>query len=59
MIEVWFGILPRTSVRRGSFRSVRALVQHIEHYLVHWNEDPTPFVWTKEPADIIKNAARR
>lgn len=59
MIEAWFGILTRKSVRRGSFRSVRALVQHIEHYLTHWNEDPTPFVWTKEPADIIRKAVRR
>ena len=59
MIEAWFGILTRQSVRRGSFRSVRSLVQHINHYLAHWNEDPTPFVWTKEPAEIIKKAVRR
>lgn len=59
MIEAWFGILTRKSVRRGSFHSVRALVRHINDYLVHWNEDPTPFVWTKEPADIIKKAVRR
>jgi transposase len=59
MIEAWFGLLTRQSVRRGSFRSVRALVQHIEHYLAHWNEDPTPFVWTKDPAAIIKKAVRR
>jgi hypothetical protein len=59
MIEAWFGILTRKSVRRGSFRSVRALVGHIEHYLDHWNDDPTPLVWTKDPADIIKKAVRR
>lgn len=59
MIEAWFGMLTRKSVRRGSFRSVRALARHIEHYLAHWNDDATPFVWTKEPADIIKNTVRR
>ena len=59
MVEAWFGILTRKSVRRGSFRSVRALVQHIDAYLAHWNDDPTPFVWTQEPADIIKQAVRR
>lgn len=58
MVEAWFGILTRKSVRRGSFRSVRALVQHIEDYLAHWNDDLTPFVWTKKPADIIKKAVR-
>jgi transposase len=59
LIEAWFGLLTRQSVRRGSFRSVRALVRHIEQYLAHWNSDPTPFVWTKTPADIIKKAVRR
>ena len=59
MIEAWFGILTRKSVRRGSFPSVRALVRHIEHYIAHWNENPTPFVWTKKPADIIRKAVRR
>jgi transposase len=59
LIEAWFGILTRKSVRRGSFPSVKALVRHIEHYIAHWNENPTPFVWTKTPADIIRHAVRR
>jgi len=59
MIEAWFGILTRKSIRRGSFNTVRALVGHIDSYLTHWNEHPTPFVWTKDPADIIKKALRR
>jgi transposase len=58
LIEAWFGVLTRQSVRRGSFRSVRALVRHIEQYLAHWNADPTPFIWTKTPADVIKKAVR-
>jgi len=59
MIEAWFGILTRKSVRRGSFPSVRALVKHIGRYIEHWNDNPTPFVWTKAPADIIRKAVRR
>lgn len=59
MIEAWFGILTRKSVRRGSFASVRSLVQHIGHYIEHWNENPTPFVWTKKPAELIRKAVRR
>jgi transposase len=59
MVEAWFGILTRKSVRRGSFPSVKALVRHIRAYVDHWNEHPTPFVWTKEPADIIRKAVRR
>ena len=58
LVEAWFGILTRKSIRRGSFDTVRALVRHITHYIEHWNEDSTPFVWTKQPADIIRKAVR-
>ncbi len=59
MVEAWFSILTRKSVRRGSFETVRALIRHIERYLAAWNAHPTPFVWTKEPAAILKKALRR
>lgn len=59
LIEAWFGILTRKSIRRGSFDTVRALIRHILAYIKHWNQHPTPFVWTKEPAEIIRKAVRR
>jgi transposase len=59
MVEAWFSILTRRSIRRGSFDTVRALVTHIQSYINRWNENPTPFVWTREPAEIIKKAVRR
>jgi transposase len=59
MVEAWFSILTRKSVRRGSFETVRALIRHVERYLAEWNTHPTPFVWTKDPAAIIKKALRR
>ena len=59
MVEAWFGILTRKSVRRGSFDSVPALVKHIRQYIDRWNQNPTPFVWTRAPADLIKKAIRR
>jgi transposase len=59
MVEAWFSVLTRKSVRRGSFDTVRALVRHIGRYIEEWNAHPTPFVWTKEPADIIRRALRR
>jgi transposase len=59
LVEVWFSILTRKSVRRGSFDSVRALVTHIRRSIETWNDHPTPFVWTKEPADLIKKVVRR
>jgi len=59
LIEAWFGILTKKSIRRGSFDTVRALVKHIRAYIQEWNQHPTPFVWTKEPAEIIRKAVRR
>lgn len=58
MVEAWFGVLTRKSVRRGSFDSVPALVRHIQSFIDNWNANPTPFVWTKNPADIIRKALR-
>jgi transposase len=58
MVEAWFGILTRKSVRRGSFASVKQLIRHIADYIEHWNQHPTPFVWTKSPAEIIRKAVR-
>ena len=55
-MEAWFSILTRKSVRRGSFDSVTALVKHIEHYIARWNENPTPFVWTR--ADYVWQGGR-
>ena len=59
LIEAWFGVLTRKSIRRGSFDSVPALVRHIQAYLDHWNEHPVPFVWTKSAEHIIAKAIRR
>src|SRR2546426_1322288 len=59
MVEAWFGILTRKAVRRGSFDTVRALIRHIEAYIADWNSHPTPFVWTKDPAAIVKKVIGR
>lgn len=59
MIEAWFSVLTRKSIRRGSFDTVRALVRHIQAYLDRWNEHPVPFVWTKTADQIIAKAVRR
>jgi transposase len=58
MIEAWFSILTRKSIRRGSFDSVRALIRHIQAYIDHWNENPVPFVWTKSADEIVRKAIR-
>lgn len=57
-VEGFFSILTRRSVRRASFPSRVALMRHIRAFIENWNDDPTPFVWTKSPQTIIKDHRR-
>jgi len=52
MVERWFGEITRKRIRRGTFKSVRQLIEAITDYVEHYNGDPVPFVWTKD-ADMI------
>jgi transposase len=52
-VEIWFGVITRQSIRRGTFQSVRQLIRHIENYVTHWNEDAAPFKWTATADEII------
>ena len=44
-VEIWFNIITRRAIRRGSFSKVRELIRRIERYTDHWNENARPFVW--------------
>jgi transposase len=58
MVEIFFGIITRQAIRRGTFTSVKDLITAIETYIDGWNERCTPFVWTKAADDVIKKATR-
>ncbi len=47
-IEIWFSILARKLLRRGSFSSQQELKQRIEHFIAYFNRTMAkPFKWTK------------
>lgn len=46
-VEIWFSILQGQSLRAASFTAIDQLRQHIDAYIRAYNEDATPFVWTK------------
>jgi transposase len=58
MVEIFFGIITRQAIRRGTFTSVKDLIAAIENFIDGWNERCEPFTWTK-PADQIINKAVR
>jgi transposase len=52
-IENWFSIITRQAIRRGTFSSVKVLMGQIRDYILHWNSDPKPFVWTATADEIL------
>ena len=42
LVERWFAEITRKRIRRGTFRSVAALIRVIRAYLREHNQDPKP-----------------
>jgi transposase len=59
MVEIFFGIITRQAIRRGTFSSVRDLTDGITAFINGWNERCEPFVWTKDADTIIAKAYRK
>jgi len=58
LVESWFALLTARQLRRGVFRSTRALEQAIRSYIANSNDNPKPFVWTKSADDILASVER-
>ena len=54
LIERWFAEITRKRIRRGTFRSVPALIRAIEDYVTHHNCHAEPFLWTASAATILR-----
>ena len=59
MVEIFFGIITRQAIRRGTFTSVKELITAIETFIDGWNQRCEPFVWTKSADDILTKAHRK
>ena len=58
-IEIWFGIITRQAIRRGTLRSVKDLNTKIRAFIDNWNDDRAhPFVRTKTADQILAKANR-
>ena len=58
LVEGWFKLLTERRLRRGTFNSVDALIDAIDLWVEHWNDDPKPFIWNKTAEDIIAKVQR-
>jgi transposase len=59
LVEVFFGIITRQAIRRGSFANVKELVTAISNFINGWNERCHPFIWTKTADEILPHATRK
>jgi putative transposase len=57
-VERWFALITQQAIRRGSFRSVRQLVQQIDQFVTHHNRHKHPFAWTATADSIFDKLQR-
>ena len=56
MVEIFFGIITRQAIRRGTFTSVKDLTSAIRRFIDGWNDRCQPFTWIKTADEIIPKA---
>jgi len=56
MVEIFFGIITRQAIHRGTFTSVKDLIAAIAAFIDGWNDRCQPFTWTKTADEIIPKA---
>ncbi len=58
LVEVWFSIIEKQAIHRGTFGSVKDLNAQIRGFINGWNDRCHPFIWTKTAEQILKKANR-
>ena len=53
MVEIFFSIITRQAIRRGSFTSVKDLIAAIQAFIDGWNDRCHPFTWTKTADELL------
>ena len=57
-VERFFGLITDKAIRRGSFGSVKQLIQRIDQFVAHYNQDCKPFIWTADADSILAKLQR-
>jgi transposase len=59
LVEVFFAIITRQAIRRGSFENVKQLVAEIRAFIDGYNQRCQPFIWTTTADEILPRALRQ
>jgi hypothetical protein len=58
MVEIFFGIITRQTIRRTTFASVKDLAARIGQFIDPYNDRCPPFTWTND-ADKLRAKTNR
>lgn len=58
LVERFFATLTQKQIRRGIFTSVPQLEKRLREYLLSYNENPQPLIWTKTADEILEKVHR-
>ncbi len=56
MVEIFFSIITRQVIRRGSYASISELHEAMDTYIAGWNERAHPFTWMKNADELVNHA---
>jgi hypothetical protein len=59
MVEIFFGLITRQAIRRGTFRTVKDLTAAIGAFIDAYNDRARPFSWTKDAEEILAKSDRQ
>ena len=57
-VEIWFNIITQRAIRRGTFSSVKELIDKITRFVEIYNKHPHPFMWTATADSIFAKLER-
>jgi putative transposase len=58
LVERFFALITDMAIRRGSFSSVKDLVQKIDRFVSQYNKTRSPFTWTATTDSILEKLDR-
>jgi hypothetical protein len=59
MVEIFFGLVTRQAIRRGTFHSVKDLEDTIDTYIANYNQNAQPFRWVKTADHLLGKIKRK
>ncbi|HRT97103.1 MAG TPA: IS630 family transposase [Planctomycetota bacterium] len=57
-VETWFSLITQRAIRRGTFRSVKQLIEKIDGFVQDYNQRPRPFAWVATADSILEKLGR-